>query len=119
MSQSRGIAQPAEPVVSLYEELTDVLDRARASMAVPSLDMMQTRNFDLLSHEEKMREFIREGYYGFSNDILEKNNDTGLQPTVQEVANRYLSRTEGRNMDHGPLHRDKSKRCGSLGRCCR
>lgn len=116
MSQSRGIAQPVTLADLSLEELMDAQDRVLASSGDRSRDMMQTRNFDLLSHEEKMREFIREGYYGVSNDLLEKNNDTGLQPTVQEVADRYISRTDGRNVDHGPLHRDQPKWSGALGR---
>lgn len=102
MPQYHGPAPFAFNVVLSSEELMDALVQDN----VLRVDLSRA-TFDSLSHEQKMRVFKREGYYGWKHgQVLEEDANGRLQPSVQKLASRYIS-PEGRDVVHGKDHRDK------------
>lgn len=109
MPQSHGIVPFAKAVDLSYLEPMVAPVQGSALQAVHTRDISVRQTFDELPHWKKMELFKREGYYGWKNhgQVLESNNDTGLQSAVSKVASRYIG-PEGRIVVHGKADGDQS-----------
>ena len=98
----RGNAPLAKLVASLFQEPKDVLD---PDSVLPEGHMKDIDPWKIIQNkfenfeEQRLGGDRDPGYYGwcrkkrYREQILDPNNDTGLQRTVQEVADRYIKRS--------------------------
>ena len=94
--------------VARFEVSASPEDRIRATkkwmiaaMRIEARDRMQ--QWDWTASAERERQRVADGYYGWGKDgkVLEKDCASRLQQNVQQVADRYVPRSQGRS-DHGP-----------------
>jgi hypothetical protein len=113
LKQSHGIAPRAEFADLSLEELMGAVEKGRVSMVARLRATYQM--WDELPPAQREEKRIADGYYGWCNNeqVLESNNDTRLQPTVQEVASSYIS-ASGRIVNHGENYRHQSKPRGKI-----
>lgn len=87
MSQFHGRVPSVPRVVLSSKGLTVVLDPVPVSPVDPLRDMRAKRQDKLLRRR--------------GEQVLEKINGSRSQPSVQELADRYVSRTQGWQQLHG------------------